>query len=329
MATEIGTDLDRTAALQLDQTITLPRHKGLVEGKLANGLTYIILPNSVPAGRFEAHLEVLSGSAHELESQQGMAHLLEHVAYMGSPKRQLISGTGSRTNAYTDFHHTVFFAACPTHTPDQFWKRPMLPMALDALLDVMTCTVDDDRLEKERAAVLSEASMVNKMEYRVESQILSALHEENRISRRFPIGKEHLIRAWKKEDLQLYHNTHYCPDNVILFVVGDVDVPTTIECINEKFGNLRPKLDARKFLRDSGEFPELSMHDVWRHFPSVTHQWSCTAEEAQARVPSSLVRPHHEVSAYSLSNVFFILICSRALTPFIANRPCCFRSLLL
>ena len=45
----------------------------------------------------------MSGSAHELERQQGMAHLLEHVAYMGSPKRQLISGTGSRTNAYTDF----------------------------------------------------------------------------------------------------------------------------------------------------------------------------------------------------------------------------------
>ena len=167
---------------------------------------------------------------------------------MGSPKRQLISGTGSRTNAYTDFHHTVFYAACPTQTPDQFWKKPMLPMALvsdvcclclyidhvlvcdfytiprilnihlvhalslctypsphthiphtsyytsrtscsaipllplthlthisytlpipyiqDALLDVMTTKVDDDRLEKERAAVLSEASMVNKMEYR-------------------------------------------------------------------------------------------------------------------------------------------------------------------
>lgn len=51
----------------------------------------------------------------------GMAHLLEHVAYMGSLKRQLISGTGSRTNAYTDFHHTVFFAACPTQTPDEFW----------------------------------------------------------------------------------------------------------------------------------------------------------------------------------------------------------------
>jgi hypothetical protein len=39
----------------------------------------------------------------------------------------------------------------------------MLPMAFDALLDVMNTRVDDDRMEKERAAVLSEASMVNKV----------------------------------------------------------------------------------------------------------------------------------------------------------------------
>ena len=57
-----------------------------VLGKLENGFTYFILPNSNPPGRFEAHLEVLSGSANELDRQQGMAHLIEHVAYMGSPK---------------------------------------------------------------------------------------------------------------------------------------------------------------------------------------------------------------------------------------------------
>ena len=255
----------------LAPVVALPQHQNLVQGKLSNGFTYIILPNRVPEGRFEAHLEVLAGSAFELDPQQGMAHLLEHVAYMGSPKRQLISGTGSRTNAYTDFHHTVFFAACPTQTPDQFWKRPMLPMALDALLDVMTTTVDEDRLEKERAAVLSEASMVNKMEYRVECQVLSALHNENRISQRFPIGKENLIKAWKREDVQRYHQTHYRPDNVILFVVGDVDVSTTIETIKQKFGGLTAKIDAPKLLKESGEFPEVGRHvgprDVSRHFP--------------------------------------------------------------
>jgi hypothetical protein len=172
------------AAGGTDETATkrLPKHEKMIEGKLENGFSYIILPNATPQGRFEAHLEVLSGSANELERQQGMAHLLEHVAYMGSPKRQLISGTGSRTNAYTDFHHTVFFAACPTTTPDQFWKKPMLPMALDALLDVMTTTIDDDRLEKERAAVLSEASMVWEIYYRlVSSPSLKEERDESRM----------------------------------------------------------------------------------------------------------------------------------------------------
>lgn len=64
----------------------LPIHKQLVEGKLDNGFTYVILPNSVPAGRFEAHLEVLSGSAHELDQQQGTDHsaqlLWNHVNFI-------------------------------------------------------------------------------------------------------------------------------------------------------------------------------------------------------------------------------------------------------
>merc|ERR1711871_1759572 len=174
----------------------------------------------------------------------------------GSPKRQLISGTGSRTNAYTDFHHTVFFAACPVNTPDQFWKKPMLPMAFDALLDVMTLKVVDERLEKERSAVLSEASMVNKMEYRVECQVLGALHDENRISRRFPIGKIPLIQNWSKEDLQLFHGMHYVPENVILYVVGDVDVETTINTIDQKFGHLKSKEEVKALLKESGEYPE-------------------------------------------------------------------------
>jgi hypothetical protein len=95
----------------------LPIHPNIKSGVLSNGLSYVILPNKSPAGRFEAHLQVFSGSADELEPQQGIAHLTEHVAYMGSRKRERLFGTGSQTNAYTDFHHTVFYAVCPTYTP--------------------------------------------------------------------------------------------------------------------------------------------------------------------------------------------------------------------
>lgn len=86
---------------------------------------------------------------------------------MGSWKRERLFGTGSQTNAYTDFHPTAFYAACPTILPgsgstsDGGNSNKMLPLALDALADFMDARVKPSRLEKERAAVLSEMTMVN------------------------------------------------------------------------------------------------------------------------------------------------------------------------
>lgn len=51
--------------------------------------------------------------------------------------RERLFGTGSQTNAFTDFHHTVYFACCPVDTLNLLGRpRPMLPMALDALSEV-------------------------------------------------------------------------------------------------------------------------------------------------------------------------------------------------
>mmetsp|Transcript_1768 Transcript_1768/g.6625 ORF Transcript_1768/g.6625 Transcript_1768/m.6625 type:complete len:231 (-) Transcript_1768:3326-4018(-) len=139
--------------------VKLPENPNLRRGTLPNGFEYNILPNDSPSGRFEAHLEVFAGSTVEDEDQQGIAHVVEHVAYMGSEKRErLLSGTGASTNAHTDFHHTVFFAACPTYIPRT--GRSSMVMALDALLDVMEAKIEPARVEKERAAILSEMLMV-------------------------------------------------------------------------------------------------------------------------------------------------------------------------
>jgi Insulinase (Peptidase family M16) len=91
------------------QSELLPMHPSVVSGVLDNGMPYIILPNKSPPGRFEAHLQVFSGSSDELEPQQGIAHLTEHVAYMGSRKRERLFGTGSQTNAYTG---TLIYYCC-------------------------------------------------------------------------------------------------------------------------------------------------------------------------------------------------------------------------
>jgi len=269
----------------------LPVHADVKSGVLKNGLSYVILPNKSPPGRFEAHLQVFSGSSDELEPQQGIAHLTEHVAYMGSRKRERLFGTGSQTNAYTDFHHTVFYAACPTTTPRG--NVPMLPMALDALCDVMEARVEPSRLEKERAAVLSEMTMVNTIEYRVECQILSTLHRENRLAKRFPIGKEKLIRSWQPADVKTWHRTHYRPDNVLLYIVGDVDPADAEKVIEDKFGHITAERQAAEI-----KLPELKLEasdladavvdgtvkaaQSW-HYPPVRHDWCIPSDSAEYR----------------------------------------------
>jgi len=269
----------------------LPSHPHLVSGRLENGLEYVILPNSSPAGRFEAHLEVFSGSADEQEDQQGMAHLVEHVAYMGSRKRERLFGTGSQTNAYTDFHHTVFYACCPREapTPDSALNAlllgnrggaSMLPRALDALCEVLDAEFLPQRVEKEREAVLSEMSMVNTIEYRVECQILRALHAENALARRFPIGQEEQIRQWTVSDVVKFHEAHYRPDNALLYVVGDVSPAVVVDAIQQAFGDLPARRPA-----PAGS---VSMKTQSRHFPPILHSWSGGRNDASSDVPSSL-----------------------------------------
>ena len=51
-----------------------------------------------------------------------------------------------------------------------------------------------NRIEKERRAVLAEAQMMNTIEYRVDCQLLQYLHEENALGYRFPIGKTDQVR---------------------------------------------------------------------------------------------------------------------------------------
>lgn len=164
----------------------------------------------------------------------------------------------------------------------------MLPMALDALVDVMEARAESSRLEKERAAVLSEMTMVNTIEYRVECQILSTLHRENRLAKRFPIGKESLIRSWQTDDVKSWHRQHYRPDNVLLYLVGDIDPDDAERVIAEKFGRLSAEKQGSEIklkeikemaadLSDAVVDGSVKSAQSW-HYPPVRHDW-CVPED--------------------------------------------------
>ncbi|KAH7684401.1 C-terminal processing peptidase protein [Dioscorea alata] len=225
------------AELERFLNIDLPSHPKLHRGELKNGLRYIILPNKIPANRFEAHMEVHVGSIDEEDDEQGIAHMIEHVAFLGSKKREKLLGTGARSNAYTDFHHTVFHIHSPTSAKDS--DGDLLPFVLDALNEIaFHPKFLPSRVEKERRAILSELQMMNTIEYRVDCQLLQHLHSENKLSKRFPIGLEEQIKQWDAEKIRKFHERWYFPANATLYLVGDIDnVQKTVYQIEAVFGH--------------------------------------------------------------------------------------------
>lgn len=292
----------------------LPSHPKLHRGQLKNGLRYLILPNKVPPNRFEAHMEVHVGSIDEEDDEQGIAHMIEHVAFLGSKKREKLLGTGARSNAYTDFHHTVFHIHSPTSTKDS--EGDLVPVVLDALNEIaFHPKFLASRVEKERRAILSELQMMNTIEYRVDCQLLQHLHSENKLSKRFPIGLEEQIKKWDADKIRKFHERWYFPANATLYIVGDIDdISKTVNHIEAVFGQtgmesevaasptpsafgamasfLVPKLSvglasglSQERLSNSMESSKNFRKERHAIRPPVQHNWSLPGSYTDAKLP--------------------------------------------
>jgi len=258
----------------------LPEHQGVRRGVLPNGLRYVILKNAMPPKRFEAHIELHVGSIDEEPHEQGIAHMMEHVCFLGSRKRERLIGTGSRSNALTDFQHTIYHIHAPVSLED---GRELYVPALEALHEIAFAPeMVPYRIEKERKAVLAEMQQVNDMEYRIETWTLSGLHETNKLGTQFPIGKEEQIKAWQQADLKAFHEKWYYPANATLYVVGDIPEEEMIAGITRVFEPTPPRHLAENGTAtlepvwggESADARSLFRRKIARHRPEQLHNFS-------------------------------------------------------
>src|SRR5262249_23730607 len=128
---------------------------------LPNGLKYFVRQNGRPAKRVSLRLAVKAGSLNEADDQQGLAHLIEHMAFNGSTHfkpGELVSyfeSTGSRlgphVNAYTSFDETVYMLELPTDKPE------IVAKGLTALADFAAgLSLTKEEVDKERGVVIEE-----------------------------------------------------------------------------------------------------------------------------------------------------------------------------
>src|SRR5260221_11691870 len=140
---------------------TIPFDTAVRTGTLPNGLKYFVRRNGRPEKRVSLRLAVKSGSLEEADDQQGLAHLIEHMAFNGSAHfkpGELVSyfeSTGARlgphVNAYTSFDETVYMLDLPTDSQEVVTK------GLTALADFAGgLSLDQSEVDKERGVVIEE-----------------------------------------------------------------------------------------------------------------------------------------------------------------------------
>jgi zinc protease len=227
------------------QAQTLPFDPAVRKGTLPNGLTYYIRENKTPANRAELYLVNKVGSILEDESQLGLAHFVEHMAFNGTrdfPKNSLIdylqkAGVkfGADINAYTSFDETVYQLPIPTDTAG------LLEKGLDILLNwAGYVSFDKEEVDAERGVILEEARLRGKnAQERMQNQALPVLFNHSRYAERIPIGKEEILKTFSLETIKKFYTDWYRPDLQAVIAVGDFDADQVEAWIKQKFSALK------------------------------------------------------------------------------------------
>lgn len=224
-------------------TDNVPTDPQISTGRFANGMTYYIRANKKPEKRAELRLVVRTGSILEDDDQQGMAHLVEHMAFNGTkhfPKNDIISFMesigmrfGADVNAYTSFDETVYMLTVPSD------KTEVLEKALLVLEDwAHGLTFDPTETEKERGVVMEEWRLGRGAGTRMTQKIFPIILKDSRYADRLPIGKPEIIQNGKAERLKQFYSDWYRPDLMAIIAVGDFDKATVQKMVETHFASI-------------------------------------------------------------------------------------------
>jgi zinc protease len=224
----------------------LPFDAAVKTGKLPNGLTYFIRHNDRPAKRVALRLAVKAGSLNEADDQQGLAHLIEHMAFNGTTHfkpGELVSyfeSTGARlgphVNAYTSFDQTVYMFELPTD------RSEVVSQGLTALADFAGgLSLGTAEVDKERGVVIEEWRGRLGAASRVRDKQIPVLYNRSRYAERITIGKPEIIRNAPVARLRSFYDTWYRPDRMALIVVGDINAADVEASVRTMFGGLKAR----------------------------------------------------------------------------------------
>lgn len=206
---------------------------------LANGMQVVVIPDH--RAPVVTHMVwYKAGAADELQGKAGVAHLLEHLMFKGTPSHpdgtfsRIVRANGGNENAFTTQDYTAYF---------QKVMKDRLPLVMELEADRMqNLELTDETVLPERSVVLEERRE------RTDNEPSGLLNEQMDAAMftAHPYGKP--IIGWMpqvskltRQDAMDFYAAHYEPENAILIVAGDV-TPDEVKTLAEKYyGPLKNK----------------------------------------------------------------------------------------
>jgi predicted Zn-dependent peptidase len=204
--------------------------------KLPNGLTVVTDPmpglESAAIGMW-----VNCGGRHETKPVMGVSHMLEHMAFKGTERRNAreiaeeMENVGGFLNAYTSREQTAFHARV---------LRADVPLGIDILADILTHpTFDQTELERERQVVLQELGQARDTpDDIVFDHLQSVAYPDQPLG--WPIlGEENTVSNFSREDLSTYMSANYRTSGMTFIASGAVEHASIVKLIQDKFADLK------------------------------------------------------------------------------------------
>ena len=232
----------------------LPMDPNVRYGHLDNGLTYYIAHNELPEHHVDFYISQRVGSVLEEESQRGLAHFLEHMAFNGTknfPGKSMLDYLqrhgvkfGTNVNAYTSFDQTVY----------NICDVPTDPTAHPNIVDSCLLMLHDwsgyisllgDEIDKERGVIHEEWRSRNSAGLRMmQNVVMPALMSGTPYPDRLPIGLMSVVDSCSYDELRAYYRKWYRPDLQAIIVVGDVNVDSVEQKVRTLWQDIQTPADA-------------------------------------------------------------------------------------
>lgn len=213
--------------------------EGITEYRLKNGLRVLIFPDQSKQ-TVTVNVTYLVGSKHENYGETGMAHLLEHLVFKGTPKHPNIPAEltehGTRPNGSTWYDRTNYYETFAATEENLKWA---LDLESDRMINSYIAKKD---LDSEMTVVRNEFEMGENDPFGVLLERIYATAYLWHNYGKSTIGSRADIENVPIDRLQAFYKKYYQPDNAVLLVAGKIDEAKTLAMVADYFGKI-PKPD--------------------------------------------------------------------------------------